>query len=90
MNVLGLRRVVITGSLTELPPSVLAHLSDAVQNGTMWARFGDVECTGAPRQRTAGLVALGIDRFVVPDQDQPVFVSENILRGKTNAMKTHN
>ncbi len=67
LNVLGLRRVVITGSLTELPPSVLAHLSAAVQNGSMWAKFGSVECTAAPRRRTAGLIAIGIDRMVVPD-----------------------
>ncbi|MGA2853134.1 MAG: ROK family protein [Verrucomicrobiota bacterium] len=86
LNVLGLRRVVITGSLTELPPSVLAHLANAVQNGTMWARFGDVECTGAPRQRTAGLVAVGIDQLVVPDKDLPVFVSGKILRGKSSTV----
>jgi predicted NBD/HSP70 family sugar kinase len=68
LNVLGLRRVVITGSLTELPPAVLAHLSHAVRNGAMWARFGEVECAGSARHRTAGLVAVGIDRFIVPDR----------------------
>ena len=68
LNVLGLRRVVITGSLTELPPVVMQYLSHAVQNGAMWARFGQVECISAPRRRTAGLVAVGIDRLVVPDK----------------------
>jgi predicted NBD/HSP70 family sugar kinase len=67
LNVLGLRRVVITGTLAELPPAVLAHLSRAVQAGSMWAKFGRVECVAAPRRRTAGLVAMGIDRLVVPD-----------------------
>jgi len=67
LNVVGLRRVVITGSLTELPASVLAHLSRAIQNGSMWAKFGEVECAAAPRRRTAGLVAIGIDRMVLPD-----------------------
>lgn len=67
LNVLGLRRVVITGSLTELPPIVMQYLSHAVQNGAMWARFGRVECISAPRRRTAGMVAVGIDRLVVPD-----------------------
>lgn len=67
LNVLGLRRVVITGSLVELPQSVLTHLSRAVQNGAMWARFGKVECYGAPRCRAAGLVAIGVDRLIVPD-----------------------
>jgi predicted NBD/HSP70 family sugar kinase len=66
LNVLGLRRVVITGHLTELPPVVLATLADAVQRGAMWARFGEVVCTGAPRRRLAGLVAAGIDRLLFP------------------------
>jgi predicted NBD/HSP70 family sugar kinase len=67
LNVLGLRRVVITGTLTELPPAVMQYLSHAVQNGAMWARFGRVECSSAPRRRTAGMVAVGIDRLLVPD-----------------------
>jgi glucokinase len=67
LNVLGLRRVVITGTLAELPPVVMQYLSHAVQNGAMWARFGRVECVSAPRRRTAGMVAVGIDRLVVPD-----------------------
>ena len=67
LNVLGLRRVIITGNLTELPPAVLTHLSRAVQKGTMWARFGKVECSGAARCRADGLVAGGIDRLIVPD-----------------------
>ena len=74
LNVLGLRRVVVTGSLTELPPSVLAHLSRAVSNGSMWAKFGAVECAAAPRRRTAGLIAVGIDRLIVPDS-QPKIIS---------------
>jgi predicted NBD/HSP70 family sugar kinase len=69
LNVLGLRRVVITGSLTELSPAVLKHLSRGIQNGAMWARFGQVECIGAPRRRTAGLVAVGIDRFIAPETE---------------------
>lgn len=73
LNVLGLRRVVITGSLTELPSTVLQHLAQSVQNGSMWAKFGTVECTGAPRCRSAGLVAIGIDRFIVPDSHQNQF-----------------
>ena len=67
LNVLGLRRVVITGSLTELPPVVMQYLSQAVQNGAMWARFGKVDCIAAPRHRNAGMVAVGIDRLLVPD-----------------------
>jgi hypothetical protein len=78
LNVLGLRRVVVTGSLTELPPVVMQFLSHAVRNGTMWARFGDVECVSAPRRRTAGLVAVGIDRLIVPDGHENRFVNDKI------------
>ena len=90
LNVLGLRQVVITGSLTELPPAVLAHLSRSIENGAMWARFGKVECIASPRRRTAGLVAVGIDRLVVPDRQdhgaaQPItrFDNHKISRGKS-------
>ena len=69
LNVLGLRRLVVTGSLTELPPSVMEYFSKAIKGGTMWARFGDVECIAAPRNRTAGLVAVGIDRLIVPESE---------------------
>ncbi|HEX9047024.1 MAG TPA: hypothetical protein VF988_08345, partial [Verrucomicrobiae bacterium] len=48
-------------------PGVMQYFSHAVQNGSMWARFGEVECISAPRRRTAGLVAVGIDRLIVPD-----------------------
>jgi len=76
LNVLGLRRVVITGSLVELAPAVIRHLSSAIQNGAMWARFGDVECVSAPRRRTAGLVAVGIDRLVLPDEKSLHFLTD--------------
>lgn len=74
LNVLGLRRVVITGCLGELPPPVFAHLSQSVQNGALWARFGSVECVSAPRRRMPGIVAVGIDRLVVPDVPENVIV----------------
>lgn len=66
LNVLGLRHVIVTGSLTELPGAVMDHLSGAIVKGAMWARFGKVEVECAPRRRTAGLVAVGIDRLVLP------------------------
>lgn len=71
LNVLGLRRVVVTGCLQELPPAVVDYLSNAIKGGAMWARFGEVECVSAPRRRIAGLVAMGIDHFVVPEDDAP-------------------
>lgn len=66
LNVLGLRKVVLTGSLGELPPAVLDHLSSAILSGAMWARFGEMECQGAARRRTAGMVGMAIDRLVIP------------------------
>jgi predicted NBD/HSP70 family sugar kinase len=66
LNVLGLRKVVLTGSLGELPPPVFDHLSAAILSGAMWARFGEMECQEAPRRRTAGLVGMAIDRLVIP------------------------
>jgi predicted NBD/HSP70 family sugar kinase len=85
LNVIGLRRAVITGSLTELPPSVLAHLSRAVQNGSMWAKFGSVECTAAPRRRTAGLIAVGIDRMIVPDSPTQKISQKKTAPGRRRA-----
>jgi N-acetylglucosamine repressor len=66
LNVLGLRRVVITGTATELPASVFSYLSDAIIKGTLWARYGELKVEKAPRRRKAGLVAAGIDRFILP------------------------
>lgn len=66
LNVIGLRHVIVTGSLTELASPVMDHLSRGIVGGAMWARFGKVEVEAAPRRRTAGLVAVGIDRLVLP------------------------
>src|SRR5438445_546962 len=69
LNVLGLRRLIVTGSLTELPPAVLRYLSSAISRGALWGRFGKIDVEGAPRRRIAGLVSVGIDRLVVPMAD---------------------
>jgi predicted NBD/HSP70 family sugar kinase len=66
VNVLGLRRVVITGAVTELSPAVFSHLTAAIDKGALWARFGQLKIEKAPRRRKAGLVAAGIDRLIVP------------------------
>jgi predicted NBD/HSP70 family sugar kinase len=69
LNVLGLRRLIVTGSLVDLPPVVIRHLAEAVSRGALWGRFGNVHVEGAPRRRIAGLVSVGIDRLVVPMTD---------------------
>jgi predicted NBD/HSP70 family sugar kinase len=66
LNVLGIRRVVVTGSLTEMPPGVIERLAGSIRQGALWGRFGEVICEGAPHRRIAGLVAAGIDRLLVP------------------------
>ena len=66
LNVLGLNHVVVTGSLTELPSAVMDHVSAAIVKGAVWARFGRVKVEAAPRRRAAGLVAVGLDRVVLP------------------------
>jgi len=66
INVLGVQKVLITGSLTELPSIVVEQLGDAVERSAMWARFGQVLCRPAPRRRAAGLVAAAIDRILLP------------------------
>jgi len=66
LNVLGIHRVVITGSLTEFPPCVIEHLTAEIKRGALWARFGEVVCEAAVRRRSSGLVAVGIDRLVLP------------------------
>jgi predicted NBD/HSP70 family sugar kinase len=66
LNVLGIQRVVVTGSLTEMPPQVMDHLAAGIRQGALWGRFGEVVCEGAPRRRIAGLAAVGIDRLLVP------------------------
>lgn len=66
INVLGLRRVVITGAVTELPRTVFSYLTAAINQGALWARFGKLKIESAPRRRRAGLVAAGIDRLIVP------------------------
>jgi predicted NBD/HSP70 family sugar kinase len=66
LNITGLRRVIITGILTELPASVVDYLSREIRQDAMWARFGELLIETAPRRRTAGLVAVGIDRLVLP------------------------
>jgi predicted NBD/HSP70 family sugar kinase len=66
LNVCGLRRVVVTGSLVELQPAVLKHMAAAIERGALWARLGHVEVESAPRRRTAGLVSAGIERLVLP------------------------
>jgi len=70
LNVLGLRRVVLTGRLADLPNVVLGLVATEVRRATLWARFGEVVCEGAPHRRAAGFVLTGIDRLVLPSNQE--------------------
>jgi predicted NBD/HSP70 family sugar kinase len=77
LNMLGLRRVIITGTVTKLPPVVFSYLSEAIIKGTLWARFGELKIEKAPRRRKAGLVAAGIDRLIVPEESANLATAQN-------------
>lgn len=66
LNILGLRHVVVTGTLTEMSSDPLDYLWSQVQSRAMWGRYEAIYCVGAPRRRAAGLVAAAIDRVIVP------------------------
>lgn len=68
LNLLGLRKVVVTGAATELPACFVQRLAEWVERSAMWARFGQVHCQVAPRRRAMGLISAAIDRFVLPPQ----------------------
>ncbi len=65
LNVLGLRHVAITGWPTRMPEAVGLALGHCLERSTLWARFGRVTWTLAPRRRVAGLLAAAIDRVVL-------------------------
>jgi predicted NBD/HSP70 family sugar kinase len=65
LNVLGLRQVVLTGGLAELPASAIDYLSERIRADAMWARFGTITCRTAPRHRQAGMVSLAIERTLL-------------------------
>jgi predicted NBD/HSP70 family sugar kinase len=69
VNVLGVRRLVITGRLAELP-ACITYLTAEIKRGAMWGRFGEIFCQTAPHRRAAGLVAAGLDRLVLPTDDE--------------------
>lgn len=66
LNVCGLRRVVVTGSVEQLSAEVMRYLSSAIERGSLWARWGRLEIQGAPRRRAAGLAAAGLERLILP------------------------
>jgi N-acetylglucosamine repressor len=88
INVMGLPRVIVTGCLTDLPAVVTEHLAQQIRGGAMWARFGQIVCQCAPHRRTAGMVAHGLDRLVLPaDSDSGMLLPSRRGMGRSLAMR---
>lgn len=70
MNVLGVRRVVMSGWINDLPEAATHLLSSSISRGALWGRFGEVTCDVSETHRMAGLVWAGLDRVMFPVSDE--------------------
>ena len=68
LNILGIRKVVVTGCINDLPDAVHEVLFSAIRRGAMWARFGEILYQPAPRRRAAGLIAVCMDKWLENNQ----------------------
>jgi predicted NBD/HSP70 family sugar kinase len=64
VNLLGVRQVLLSGALGDVPPAV-QYLANAVQQGAMWGRFGQVNCRFTRRRRMIGMISLAIDQVTL-------------------------
>ncbi|MEI7768028.1 MAG: ROK family protein [Phycisphaerae bacterium] len=62
LNLLGVRQVIMTGAVDELPARIGADLAGRISQAALWGRFGDVATAVAPRRRALGLVAEAVER----------------------------
>ncbi|MBC7782819.1 MAG: ROK family transcriptional regulator [Burkholderiales bacterium] len=65
LNMLGIRQVILTGCISELPNVAADYLATAMRADTLWARFGEVGCKVAPRHRLVGMVIRAIERTLL-------------------------
>jgi hypothetical protein len=65
LNVLGLARVVVTGSLADARGEAQGILAEEIRRGALWGQFGEIFVAFAPRRRMRGLVGVGIERLLV-------------------------
>lgn len=87
LNVLGIHRVIVTGLIADLPETAINYLMNQVRQGAMWARFGQLVCQCAPHHRAAGLVAHGLDRLVLPaDDDSGMLLPSRTSRPTARAL----
>ena len=66
LNLLGIRQVLVSGVLGEIPAAV-EYLGAAIGRGAMWARFGEVGCRLIPRRRMVGMISLAINQIMLAD-----------------------
>ena len=66
VNVLGVRHVLLSGALNDIPGAV-EHLSGGIRRGGMWGRFGEIECRPIQRRRLLGMISLAIDEVLLSD-----------------------
>jgi predicted NBD/HSP70 family sugar kinase len=64
LNIMGLGRVVISGSMHEMPQDVRAYFAAEIRKAAMWAKFGEVDIEYAPRRAIRGMISFGIERLV--------------------------
>lgn len=72
LNTIGVKRVVFTGAVNDLPEHFQRMLSECVARHSLWGRLEDIACDFSPRYRMRGMVATGIDRLVAPLPDSVV------------------
>lgn len=65
LNTLGLREVVVSGYVNELPPIVAQLLDAAIRNDAMWGRFGTLRCRRVPRRRWLGITSVAVERTML-------------------------
>ncbi len=69
LNVLGLARVVLTGAFAELPDDAIDQLRVAIAEGTLAARFAELQVRTAPRRRARGMLRGLVERLLIPTTD---------------------
>lgn len=66
LNVLGLKRVLLSGIIRDLGPRATDHLIARIRRFAMWSRFDTVEVEFVQRRRARGLTIAGIQRVIMP------------------------
>jgi predicted NBD/HSP70 family sugar kinase len=72
LNLYGLRRVVVTGLLSDLGEAARSRVSSMVTGSALWSRFENVSVAFASRQRARGLGLAAFQRLVLSGGAPPV------------------